>query len=214
MSPWSSISTASRPSIFEETSWFFSALATCIRASPKKPFFALLRRTLRDLQRHAKNGFFGLARMHVARAEKNQEVSSKIEGLDAVLIELQGLIVDGADKVFLGLRHPVQNRSRIRILLGLRKHEGRELFARERARAIEERAVEIFIEGDLAAIEGRKREVVPVLEFFPVQVKRGGSLFPRSAVPAVGQDDAADVPKQGGYFGQADYLRFFLDAAK
>ena len=175
---------------------------------------ALLGRALRDFQRHAKNGFFGLARMHIARAEKNQEVSSKIESLDAVLIELQWLIVDGADKVFLRLRHLVQNRSRIRIFLGLRKHEGGEFFARERAGAIEERAVEIFIEGDLAAIEGRKREVVPVLEFFPVQVKRGGSLFPRSAVPAVGQDDAADVPKQGGYFGQADYLRFFLDAAK
>ena len=45
---------------------------------------------------------------------------------------------------------------------------------------------------------------MPVFEFFPIQMKCGGGIFPRLAVPTVGQDDAADVPKQGGDFGQVD----------
>ena len=84
---------------------------------------------------------------------------------------------------------------------------------RERTSAIKQRAVKIFFEADLAAVKGRKREVVPVLEFFPVQMKGVRSLLPRSTVPTVGQDDAADVPKEGGDLGQAAYLRFLLDAA-
>src|SRR5438874_1484145 len=45
---------------------------------------------------------------------------------------------------------------------------------------------------------------MPVLEFFPIETKRGRGFFPRFAVPAVGQDDCADVPKEGGDFGQVD----------
>src|SRR6266436_5753506 len=46
----------------------------------------LLGTALGDLQSHAKDGFFRLAGTHITRAEEDQKVSSKIEGLNAVLV--------------------------------------------------------------------------------------------------------------------------------
>src|SRR5215472_8246317 len=117
--------------------------------------------------------------MQVAGAEKDQEVSSQVKSFDTVLVEFERLVVDCADKVFLGGCYFIQNRPRVRILLGLRKHEGRKFLPRERARAVEQGTVEIFVQGDLSGVERREREVVAVLEFFPIEAKRGGSLSAR-----------------------------------
>ncbi|HSU88207.1 MAG TPA: hypothetical protein VLL56_05200, partial [Terriglobia bacterium] len=60
---------------------------------------AFLRRTLGNFQSDAKDRLLRLARANVTRAEENEEISSKVEGLNAVLVELQWLIVDGAHKI-------------------------------------------------------------------------------------------------------------------
>src|SRR4029077_8985778 len=138
--------------------------------------YALLRRALGDLESNAKDGFFGLARTHVARTEENNEIAAQLERFDAVLIELQRLVVDGTDEVLAGARGVSQDRTHIRILFRLREHEGGEFLARKRARAIKKRAVEIFVQRNLAGVEGGKGEVVPVLKFFVVEIESGGGL--------------------------------------
>jgi hypothetical protein len=47
---------------------------------------AVLWRALSDFQRDAKDHFFGLPGSNVTRAEKNQKIPAKVEGLNAVLI--------------------------------------------------------------------------------------------------------------------------------
>src|SRR5260370_12371809 len=162
----------------------------------------LLRGALGDFQRDAKDRLLGLAGAHVTGAEENQKVSSKIEGLNAVFVELQRLIIDGADKVFPVARNLVQNGARLRVFFGVREHEGGELLAGEAELAIEQGPVEIFIQGDLSAVEGREREIVAVMKFLPIQVESVCGFFSRSAVPAICQDDAADVPEQRGDVSQ------------
>ncbi len=78
------------------------------------------------------------------------------------------------------------------------EHEGGEFFAREFSGAIEEGAVEIFVNGDLAGVEGWKAKIVAILEFFPIDIECFAGGFAGVAIPAVGQDDAADVSEQCG----------------
>src|SRR5262249_55415758 len=147
---------------------------------------AFLRRALRDFQGNAKNGFLGLSRVQVTRAEEDQEVFSQMKSFDAVLVKLQRLVVDGAYKVFFRVRYFVENRPCFRIFFGLRKHEGREYLARERAGPIEQGAVEILVQRDLPGVERWEREIMPVLELFQIEPKRSGRRFAGFAIPAVG----------------------------
>src|SRR6266403_171661 len=140
----------------------------------EKTFFC---RALRYFQSDAIDGLLGLTGANVTGAEENEEISAKIEGLNAVLVEFERLVIDGADKVFSGARDFVENGARFRIFLGLREHERDELLAAEAARAIEQSAVEIFIQSDLAGVEGRKGKIVTVLEFFPIEVECRGGFF-------------------------------------
>ncbi len=116
----------------------------------------LLWRALSDFQSDAKDGFFGLAGAHVTGAKENQKVPAKVEGLNAVLVEFQRLIIDGADEVFPGARDLIENGAGLWAFLGLCEHEGGELLAGEGALAIEQSAVEIFVQGDLTGVEGRE----------------------------------------------------------
>jgi hypothetical protein len=163
---------------------------------------AFLGRALRDFKRDAKNRLFGLAGVNITGAEENQKVPSKVEGLNAVLVELQRLIIDGAYKVFPGARDLIKKGARFRVFLGLREHKGDELFAGEAALAIEQCPVEIFIQGDLSGVEGREGKIMAVLKFLPIEAKSVCGFFSRSAVPAICQDDAADVPEQRGDVSQ------------
>src|SRR5260370_12748307 len=104
----------------------------------------LLWRALSDFQSDAKDGFFGLAGAHVTRAKENQKVPAKVEGLNAVLVEFQRLIIDGADEGFPGARGLIQNGAGLRVFLRLREHAAAQLLARKVALAIEQGACEIF----------------------------------------------------------------------
>jgi len=42
---------------------------------------------------------------------------------------------------------------------------------------IEQCAVEIFVQGDLSGVKCRKREIVAVLKFFPIEVKSVCGFF-------------------------------------
>ena len=163
---------------------------------------ALVRRALGNFKRDAKDRFLWFAGADVTRAEENQKVPAKVEGFNAVLIELQWLIVDGTDKVFPGDGNFIENGARVRVFLGLREHKGGELLAGKAALAIKEGAVEIFVQGDLARVKSREREIVAVLKFLPIEVESAGSFFARAAVPTVGQDDATDVPEERGDLSQ------------
>src|SRR5712664_1628274 len=150
----------------------------------------LLRLALGDFQSHAKDQLLGLPGSNVTGAEENEKVPAKVEGLDAVLVELERLVVYGTDKIFPRARELIENGARFREFLGLREHESDEFLACETARAIEQCPVEIFVQGDLSGVEGREREIVAILKFFPIQVKSVCGLLSRSAVPTICQDDA------------------------
>src|SRR5579862_829788 len=137
---------------------------------------ALLRRALRHFQRDAENGLLRLARTHIARAEENHKIPPQVERLDAVLIQLERLVVDRTNKIFSGPRGIRKNSARIGIFLGLREHKSSEVFAGKRAVAVKESAVEIFIQSDLPGIESGKRKIVAVLKFLVVELKSGSRL--------------------------------------
>src|SRR4030095_3276091 len=105
---------------------------------------------LRDGESHTENVFRGLAGMDVAGTEEDLKASPKIERFDAILVQLERLVVDGADEVAIGGGALVENCAACGKLLGLSEHESGELFAREFARAVEKCAVEIFVERKLA----------------------------------------------------------------
>jgi hypothetical protein len=157
----------------------------------------LLRRALGDFEGDAKDGFLGLAGTDVAGAEEDEEIAAKIECFDAELVQFEGLVVDGADEVAAGISEFVQNGASFGEFLRLGKHESGKFFTSEGARAKEQGTVEIFVKSDEAAVEGGKRELMTVLKFLPIQVKSGRSFFSRTAIPAVGENDSADVPEEG-----------------
>src|SRR5690349_12011394 len=140
----------------------------------EKTFFG---RALSHFQGDAIDGFLRLAGANITRAEENEEISSEIKGFDTVLVELERLVVDGADKVFSRARDFIENGARLWIFLGLREHECDELLAAEAARAIEQGAVEIFIQGDETGVEGWKGKIMAVLKFFPIEVECCGGFF-------------------------------------
>src|SRR5215813_5641917 len=156
---------------------------------------AFFRRTLCNFERDLENRGFRLARMDVTGAEKHEKVAAEFECFDAVFVEFERLVVDGADEIFLCVGNRIQNFARARKGFGLRIHEGNELFARKRARAIEESAVKILFHRDLATVKGRKRKVVAVGELLPIEMKRFGRDFAGLVVPAVRQNDSANVPE-------------------
>src|SRR5262252_3362615 len=144
--------------------------------------------------------------MDIARAEKDLEVATKVESFYPIPVQLERLIVDGPDEVAICSSALIEDCAAGRILLGLREHKGGELFAAEFARAIKQRAVEVFVERDLASVESGKREFVAVLEIFPVQAESFSSFLARVAIPSVGQDNAADIPKQRSDLGHKRFL--------
>src|SRR5277367_1302618 len=119
-----------------------------------------------------------------------------MESFDTVLVQFQRLVVDRADEIFSATRGGFQDGARLGIFLGLRIHERGELLAAECARAVENGAVEILVKGDMAGIEGREREVVPVLKLLPIQIKLVRGCTAGKTVPAVGENDASDIPEQ------------------
>src|SRR5205814_4478166 len=78
----------------------------------EKTFFG---RALRLFQSDAVDGFLRLAGANVTGAEENKEISSEIEGLNAVMVKLERLIVDRADTVFSGARDFIENAARLRV---------------------------------------------------------------------------------------------------
>ena len=71
-----------------------------------------LGRTLCDFQRDAKNRLFGLAGANVTGAEEDKEVPAQVEGFDAVVVELQRLVIDGAEK-YLAERETLSRMARV-----------------------------------------------------------------------------------------------------
>src|SRR5450755_2918834 len=133
--------------------------------------------------------------MEIAGAEKNLKVLMQLKGFNAVLIQLERLVVDGADKISSGVCDGTEDGAGFRELLGLREHVRDKLFVRKRALAIEEGAIEIFVERGVAGVEGGEGEIMAVLEFFPIQIKFGDGTTPSVAIPAVSEDYSADIPK-------------------
>src|SRR5437879_7458124 len=95
-------------------------------------------RALRHFQSDAVDGFLRLAGANVTGAEGNKEISSEIEGLNAVLVKLERLIVDGADKDISGARDFIENDAGAWICIGVREHDCDEFYQAVAARAREQ----------------------------------------------------------------------------
>src|SRR5215475_1032343 len=76
-----------------ETLWGFEVEGAVI---DENTFFGL---TLRDSEGYTEDAFFGLARVDIAGTEEDLKAPAKIESFDAVLIQLERLVVDSADKI-------------------------------------------------------------------------------------------------------------------
>jgi hypothetical protein len=156
----------------------------------------VLGRTLGDVKGDAEDVLFGLAGVQITRAEESFEISAEFKGFDAVVIKLTGFVIDGSDVVFAGAGDGGKDRACLGIFPGLRKHEGGEVLAAEGARAVEESAIEILVEGNLSGIKGGKREVMALAELFPIEPEGLCGSHAGLVIPAVGENDATDVPEQ------------------
>jgi hypothetical protein len=159
---------------------------------------ALLRGFLRYFQGNSKDGFLRFSRMDIAGAEKCLEVATEIELCNAVIVQFQRLVVDRCDEVFAGECGPRKNGASFRIFLGLGKHKRDKFFAGEGMRAVEESPIQILVQSDLSRVESGEGEVVAVLEILPIELESFRSTAARFAIPTVGKNNAADIPKKRG----------------
>ena len=106
------------------------------------------------------------------------------------------LVIQGADhaRIRFGKLHK-NVQSSMRQFLRLGEHEREKLAARKGARFIEHGHVKILIEVDLAPLPGLHHRGMPGLERLSIQaeMRPGGRAF--HAVPAIGQQDSANIEK-------------------
>ena len=60
----------------------------------------LLRRALRDFKSDPENSLFRLARTDVAGTKKDEKIPPQIKRFDAVLVQLERFVINGADEIF------------------------------------------------------------------------------------------------------------------
>src|SRR5260221_4050631 len=156
---------------------------------------AFLRRTLRYFQRDAEDFLFRLPCVQVTGAEKNLKILAQAKRLDSIVVQFQRLIINGCDEILLDTRDIAKQLPRLGILLRLSKHERGIFLAGKRPGPVKQGSVQILIQSDLSHIERGKRQVVPLAELFQVQLKGLGGFHPGIVVPAVRQNNPADVPK-------------------
>jgi hypothetical protein len=82
----------------------------------------------------------------------------------------------------------------------LRKHKVPERFPRKGPLAIEDRTIQVLVEGQLRCVEGGGHQFVPALEFHEIkpELLRGG--VPLAVVPTISSEYPADVAEDGGDF--------------
>src|ERR1039458_4806057 len=158
---------------------------------------ALLRIDLRSLNRQTINAALRLAQSDEAGADKQAENSPQTVLLDAVQVQLAGLVVDRAHEVFAGIGQRARQAENLRHRLRQREHVIPELLAGEGTVAVEHGALQIFVERDATALKLRDNHLVPRVKLFIVETK----VFERShafgAVPGVAQQHSSYVPKDG-----------------
>src|SRR5579871_130993 len=160
---------------------------------------ALFRAALRHFERQLIDAFVGLADSQIAGAEKSLELAPQIEFMDSELVEFARLVVDRREQILPCPRNLVEHGARGGQFRGLPKDEIDEFLAGEISFAVEDRALQVGVEGDLARLEGGTGEFVAILELFPIEIELFGGGLARGAVPTVGQDDTAHVPEQSRY---------------
>src|SRR5215472_3984538 len=156
----------------------------------------VLGRTLTNFKGHAEDVLFGLAGVQIARAKEGFEILAEFEGFDAVVVEFARFIIDGSHVVFSGAGNGGKDRASLWVFPGLSKHEGREFFPSEGARAVHESAIEILVEGNLSGVKGGKREVVALAELFPIEAESLSGSHAGLVIPTVSENDPTDVPEQ------------------
>src|SRR2546427_12970388 len=82
----------------------------------------------------------------------------------------------------------------LRVGLGLGKHELFELLAAEGARTVEDRPVQVLVQGGLPALEGGKAQIVAGLKIFPLEVGLRSGQFSGAALPPLGEGEPPRVP--------------------
>jgi hypothetical protein len=92
-----------------------------------------------------------------------------------------------------------------------REHVIAKLVAGEGTVSVKDRAIQIFVERDLAALKRRHNHFVPRVKLFFVETKvfeRGGAF---GVIPSVGEQDSSNVPEDGVNGGHSEILLGHFD---
>lgn len=153
---------------------------------------------LRDVERGAVDVGVGFAEVDVAGRDEEVDKTVELEFADAVGVKFAAFVADDGDlEPMLGfegadvLDHVGQG-------LRLREHELAEIGDGEVALAVEDDALEIFLERELAFLIRIEGEVMTLRGLFGVEAEVLHCAGAGGAVPAVGEEDAADVDEEGG----------------
>jgi len=156
---------------------------------------ALLRWALGDLEGQAVDCVFRLAQSHKAGACEKAEDFAQTKGLNAEQIQFLRFIVDGRHQVLTRSAQVSRQLESLWIGLRQREHERLELIQSEGSWTVENRALEIFLQGDFAALEGRRQHLVAAFEFDLIQIEVLESVVALLVVPCIAEQHAANVPE-------------------
>src|SRR5579864_3202954 len=87
--------------------------------------------------------------------------------------------------------------------LGELEYRGLELVTGKRPRAVKNSSIKILIEANFSSFQRGDQHFVSILELLFIEMKLLRGLFALGTIPGVGEQHAADIPKNGADLRQA-----------
>src|SRR5208282_168985 len=162
----------------------------------------LLGRPLRNLEGEVVDSVFRLAQSDETGAYEKAEDLAQAEGLNTKQIQFFRFIVDGGHQVSARVAEILSQLQSPGLRLREREHVLFESIEGEGSRAVEDGALQVFLQGDFAALERRDQHLMAAFEFDFIQIEVFESLLALLVVPCIAEQHAAYIPENRGDFGQ------------
>ena len=151
---------------------------------------------LDDVQRKPKNIFIRLVEVDEARGNEGIHKFSQLELANPILIQFTPFVTNHGDLEPISILKPGDKRHHFGMRFGLREHEGPKLGAGERPFFIENDTAQIFFQRQLSHFVGSEDQAMTILHVRQVELEVRCSSFAGVTIPAVAEQDPADIQKQ------------------
>src|ERR1019366_1010870 len=149
------------------------------------------------VQRQLENIRVRFPETNEAGGNKSVHKPSKFEGADTMCVQFARLVTDDDNLQSVFGFQAANQFNHLGVRFRLREHETSKLGSRERTLLIEDHAVQIFVESNFILFVGFKVQAMPLFHLCPVQLKMFRCPPAGMMIPAVGEQDTADVEEEG-----------------